>query len=784
MRRRLTPRRRRLLETAAALGIFAVLAIAFFNPVFRGYTFSAIAGHESIQYPWAAHANHYPDAVQSDQANNVYPIQVDLNRELRDGEFPYWSPASFGGTPTLGTVYGVAFYPLRVLGALTLPAIWVHDLLLLFHVWLAGAAMFLLARRLSASWLGSVLAGVAWMFSPSWFGLALLEGNAILAALLPLTLWLVHRAVVGRSWPGAAGAGVLLALFVLGASVQPAVFLFTIAAGWGLLLGVAGRGRVTDRPWRDVLLGNLKFVVAFCTLGAMLSAFVILPESAQIADSARAAVPDATMRAQDVGLDDFSLIVSSKPPAITGDSVWALTFMGLAAAIAALAGLLSRRPGSGLARTLVVVFFLLMVGTALTEVARAVVPGFAYLSPLGRLLPFFALGACLLAAHGLDVLREWAARLAGPRWRPRMPAITGAGAALAILVTAIQLFHYDRDVNPPFQPRQAAFLYPSTPLVKALQRERDRSIAAGDRQRILPVRAAKATDPFAPFPFIGETPRLFGLENAGGYLNVIPERSRILTDVLGGKTPAEAQQPLVGADDAFFYSSAVTADGLRKVGADLIVTPPLANLTPPMRRDLRRTRARVIYSGADGAVFRVPRVQRAFVVDGVQTAPTKADALTRYLDPSFDVRRTLLLDGGDAAGQRTTPGTGPLKADVRIRPSGPSDRDVIVDTPRAGWLVVLDTYARGWAAKVNGKPATLRRGDFAYRAVRVPAGRSTVTMHYTTPGLRLGVAVSALGLLGALALLVGPGLRTRRRRLGTTLDEGAPAPAGVAAPTP
>src|SRR3954454_142863 len=368
MRRRLTPRRRRLLETAAALGIFALLAIAFFNPVFRGYTFSAIAGHESIQYPWAAHPNHYADAVQSDQANNVYPIQVDLNRELRDGEFPYWSRGSFGGTPTLGSVYGTGLYPPRVLGALTIAPIWVHDLLLLFHVWLAGTAMFLLARRLGASWLGSVLAGVAWMLSPSWFGLILLETNAISAALVPLTLWVVHRAVVGRSWPDAAGAGVLLGLFVLGASVQPAVFLFAIAAGWGLLLGVAGRGRITDRPRREVLLGNLKMVAVFCALGAMLAAFVILPESLQIVDSARAALPDATMRAQDVGLDAFRRAIDATPPLITGDSVWALTFMGLAAAVAALAGLVSRRPGAGLGRTVCAVFFLLMVGTALTEV--------------------------------------------------------------------------------------------------------------------------------------------------------------------------------------------------------------------------------------------------------------------------------------------------------------------------------------------------------------------------------------------------------------------------------
>jgi uncharacterized membrane protein YfhO len=104
----------------------------------------------------------------------------------------------------------------------------------------------------------------------------------------------------------------------------------------------------------------------------------------------------------------------------------------------------------------------------------------------------------------------------------------------------------------------------------------------------------------------------------------------------------------------------------------------------------------------------------------------------------------------------------PLDAAVRVLPGGPNERTIEVDTPRAGWLVVLDSWDRGWKATVRGRETPVRRADFAYRAVRVPAGRSVVEMEYRTPGLRIGIALSVLGLLAALACWLWP-LRRRAR---------------------
>jgi LPXTG-motif cell wall-anchored protein len=748
------------LQALVAAAIFAALAIGFFHPsLLQDKTLSAIAGHQSIQYPWAAAPTGFPDAVQSDQANNVYPIQADLNRLLRHGEFPFWSPYSFSGGPTLGTVYGSGFYPPRLLLSTVLAPIQIHDLFLMLHVWLAGMAVFLLVRRMDGSFVAGLLAGVGWMFCPAWFGVAILEGAAVLAALLPLALWSVHRAVTLRSTPDAVACGVVLALFVLGASVQPAVFCFSIVCAWGLALGwshpPAGGAR------RAGLVAAIRPVGIAAALGVALCAFLILPASAQISGSERAAVPYSTMEGQDVGLDDLGNVIDGDAPLpLTGDNVWALTYVGVPVALLALLGLFSRREGSGLGRSLVVVFSLFVVGTPLTRAGYEVIPGFAYLSPLGRLLPFLAFGVVLLAAVGLDTLRALVRRHTPAARREHVLVAFTVVALASVVLEAWQTIRYARAVNPPFQPRERAYLFPPTGMIQGLQAEAQLHRSRGDVQRLIAVRPGAPTDPFSPPTLAGEAPRLFSLETVGGYLNVLPVRSRRLSLILSGDAPAVAQQPLTGAYMAFYFSAQTRFDLLERLGVGAIATGPATTPDRSLDAAARQLGAVQVYSGPDGRVLRVPGASpRAFVVGGVETAATAEAAIGRFVDPKFPFRTTVVLDGPGADEVPERRVSAPSRAKVRVLPGDSSERNLEVNSSSAGWLVVLDSYDDGWSATVNGREERIHRADYAFRAVKVPAGRSVVAMHYRTPGLRLGTAVSLLGLLAALALLA---LRRRR----------------------
>jgi uncharacterized membrane protein YfhO len=88
--------------------------------------------------------------------------------------------------------------------------------------------------------------------------------------------------------------------------------------------------------------------------------------------------------------------------------------------------------------------------------------------------------------------------------------------------------------------------------------------------------------------------------------------------------------------------------------------------------------------------------------------------------------------------------------------------------------VLLDSFAAGWTATVDGVPARIERADLLARAVAIPPGEHEVVFAYRTPGLRLGVSVSAIAWLAGLAVLVA--LRRRPGRSRSSVPPGQAKP--------
>jgi hypothetical protein len=154
-------------------------------------------------------------------------------------------------------------------------------------------------------------------------------------------------------------------------------------------------------------------------------------------------------------------------------------------------------------------------------------------------------------------------------------------------------------------------------------------------------------------------------------------------------------------------------------------------------------------------------VARAFVVHRAAIVPTEADALTRYTDPAFPWRSTVVLERGDGDVAARRGAGGPTVATAVHRGLNGSTWRVRSSTP--GYLVVLDSWAPGWQATVNGHDARVLHGNYVFRAVEVPAGTSTVRLVYRPPGWVAGSWVAALMLLGLLVAAVVSLARRRRR---------------------
>jgi uncharacterized membrane protein YfhO len=72
-------------------------------------------------------------------------------------------------------------------------------------------------------------------------------------------------------------------------------------------------------------------------------------------------------------------------------------------------------------------------------------------------------------------------------------------------------------------------------------------------------------------------------------------------------------------------------------------------------------------------------------------------------------------------------------------------------TSAPGYLVLSEVYYPGWKVEVDGRPAGLKRANYAFRAVFLPSGEHHVRFHFQSRSGQLGMACS-LFVWGALAV--------------------------------
>jgi hypothetical protein len=148
-------------------------------------------------------------------------------------------------------------------------------------------------------------------------------------------------------------------------------------------------------------------------------------------------------------------------------------------------------------------------------------------------------------------------------------------------------------------------------------------------------------------------------------------------------------------------------------------------------------------------ILRVPNpLPRTYVVGGARVADG-VPALHLIEDPSFDPEREIILsDGAPVPAPTTRAGTSRI---VEWRP----DRIRIEATLASpGYVVLVDTFDPSWRATVDGASTAILRANMAFRAVRLGAGRHEIEMLCRPAFLYLGLGVTALSALAALAALV------------------------------
>lgn len=102
-------------------------------------------------------------------------------------------------------------------------------------------------------------------------------------------------------------------------------------------------------------------------------------------------------------------------------------------------------------------------------------------------------------------------------------------------------------------------------------------------------------------------------------------------------------------------------------------------------------------------------------------------------------------------------------ANVVVRRDAGDQIRIQVDAKGAGYLVVADAIQTGWQARLDGRPAALRKADHALVAIHVPQGTHTIELVARPRGWRMGIALSLTAIAIFVGLLAWIVIRRRRR---------------------
>ena len=738
-------------------------------------------------YPWAA----YQPATYAEPRNALlgdipqifYPWLREAKLAWQRGELPTWTPYMFAGHPFLGAVQTAVFSPFTAIGILApLPGatVWIA----FARLFVAGLGMFVFVRGLGCRWSAACFAGLAFLLNP--FSVGWLEHPESAAmAWLPWLLWAGQRAAHGTTRDGLL-LSVAVALEISAGHPETAfkLFLFSVSyAVWCAWTAENPRsirgfgGRVGRLAWAHLL-------------GLVTLSIQLVPFLEYLFDSR------AYLTRQVTPLNPFTV------PPMTAITALVPSFFGSTAARTFQFAFTGTNPCEMQAYPGLVTWFLAAVAVASSPRDARVrffsfaiipaalimygVPGvhqFVSMLPvfkvtvLGRFGLVVITSAVALAAIGLD-------RLLAPAWptqtSSRTARIVIGLAMLVAMSVAISVACYWRSLaglgiiqtTTAAVAGSLALVFAATALVVLRLTGRLAAVPAAAAALLLITIDLFATGydfhpaipPSEVFPAIPEITRLqqepgvfrvsgwgdalaanagqaYGLQDFRGYDGIWPNRYDVLLEEAFG-----AEQPYQKATDARAVRL-LDLLNVRYIFASPSDVLPEGHFT---RLDWGKA---PLYRN-EGAL---PRV---FLVDHYVVA-RDTEALRLVKGPGLDLSTCVVLEADLPAEER--PQAGSMETDSATI-SAYAHRRVIVDTlaQRRRVLVFSDRFAPGWKATLDGRPLAIRRADYAFRAVSIPAGRHRVEFIYDPLSIRLGAWMSVAGLAAMVAL----GVATRRSRSG------------------
>jgi membrane protein YfhO len=725
------------------------------------------------------------------------------------GSWPVWDPYLAFGHPLWANPGAQVLYPLTWLNLLVQPPRF-YTLYVVSHWLFAGLGTYLFGRRIGLGFGAALAAAAFWTVSGPFLSFTSLWQHYAGLAWLPWVLlageraWSEPSARRSLAW-GAAAAGQALT-----GSADMCLMTAVVCAAWLL-----PRARPHDGPPRGRRLaaasGALLWAAAFGA-ASWVPALELLARVRRAAISP-AAIAEWSLHPASLG----QLLLPLRPQQLPlrpdlgqalfdgrGEPLLASLYLGLSLVPLVILAF------TGSERRSALILALIGGGAVLVALGHhtPLLVALLHIPPLRMLrYPSKALGPAsfawaLLAGLGLEAWRG------GDRSR-RTPAVLAAGGA-ALVAAALgalallrpdaverSLLAADADVRPTLLRAAGSLLFAAllagTAAALAAGRARAAPIAAAAVAVLDLVVAQRGVNPTAPAA-LARAPATLGAIERGPATRVFAFSYEVQRAAPPLKRPPLPNPFAVaaGAPDAavarafglqsYLHSSVASRWGLGtgyEADALGIGTRELLDLdmllldaeeTPGLRRLLQLGAVDYVVAlhreGLEDLdlvgvfpspfarpihVYRVPDpLPRVFAVGAARALDDPAGAAA-LMDPGFDPRREVILSEGQTL-------TG-CCAESRLVEYAPDRIRADVETAAPAHLVVVDAWAPGWRATVDGSPAPVMRANLGFRAVPVPPGRHRVELRYRPASIRYGLAVSAAAILAAVAVVAGASRR-------------------------
>lgn len=675
-----------------------------------------------------------------DVIRELYPWKTQVLRS------PLWNPHNGSGAPLLANYQSQVFYPLSLLYFI-FPQITAWTIMIIIQPILGSIFLYLFASEIGLTSAAAVFTALLFNFSA--FANVWMEFTTIWHTILwlPLLLYLVERNVKQKNLFLWQQFLFVVALFsaITGGHPQDFLTLFLF-----LMVYIIAR-----RSFFLLTLLPLPFFLAAVQLFPTIELF---RNSARVTHEYQTVIEKMLVQWWQlpiIAVQDFFGNPATKT-SITGDYVGKTLSIGIVGFFFAIAGLWRNKFFSWTA----IAILLLSVRSPLTELFyRFPLPILSTGTPT-RILFLFALSLSLLAGFGFDALRNnpkkitvvlltWGIFL--PLWlvaplkRPMILATILLAATtavvflarykrillLAVIPVAIAELLYGFLKFNPFVPK--SFVFPENPLIVFLQKNTG-------------------------------IDRVWGYGTAGIEANFATQENMYspdVTDPLNLKWYNRLIQASFDGNLAQTFTRTTRSDAYLAPGYgenDLPDNPYRLRLmdvlgvkyvidrseNPKNDKTFPKNRFKEIWHKEDWTVYEnLKAAPKFFLTDDVYPYQDEKDFEKQFFSDDFVPGKTVLLTQTD---WDSLPRfiDNPRDNAIDVISYNPTRIEVMTKTGNPQLLFINDTFDNGWKAQVNGKPARVYKATFAFRALPVPKGQSTIILTYRPRSFETGLVISAI----------------------------------------